>query len=76
MRMAEAALFPRKETKVSIGQAIAFYVIKKYKALSPWAQTLVIQPIRMALLPLLTAAQIIFLTFIGVSSLILHTDTR
>jgi hypothetical protein len=28
------------------------------------------------LLPLLTAAQIIFLTFIGVSSLILHTDTR
>jgi hypothetical protein len=31
--LAVAALFLRKETKLSTGQAIAFYVVKKYGAL-------------------------------------------
>jgi hypothetical protein len=33
--LAVAALFLRKEPKVSTGQAIAFYVVKKYEVLSP-----------------------------------------
>jgi hypothetical protein len=31
--LAVAALFLRKGSKVSIGQAIAFYVVKKYEVL-------------------------------------------
>jgi hypothetical protein len=65
----------RKESKVSLGQAIAFYVVKKYKVLSPCrAQNLVIQPIGMALLRRLTAAQIIFFTFVGKYSTVVRDE--
>jgi hypothetical protein len=65
--LAVVAVF--QETKVRTGQAITFPVIKTYESLpAVWAQSLVIQPIRMGRLPQLTEVQIIFFAFVGVPS--------